>query len=212
MILRLSAVLALAVLLFPGCAPLGSRPAENIAYAQAYQLRLEQLQPLEIWAIDARLAIGDGREGGSGNLSWVHDFSETRMSFRGLMGKGAWNLRASTSGAKLELANGSVYRAPSLDQLVLQQVGWRVPVDALSWWIKGLAHPGDWESRVLDADGRLQSLRQSGWEVNFSGYGEVEGVWLPVKITARRGDYSVKMVVRKWRLGEEVAGLESIES
>jgi len=87
-------------------------------------------------------------------------------------------------------------------------VGWKVPVDALAWWIKGLADPGEWETRVVDEEGRLKKLRQFGWEVDFDNYGEPESFWLPAKLTARRGDYRVKMVVRKWRLGEGATALE----
>jgi outer membrane lipoprotein LolB len=93
-------------------------------------------------------------------------------------------------------------------ELVLKEVGWKVPVEALTWWIKGLAQPDDWETRALDENGRLKKLRQFGWDVDFASYGELHGYWLPTRLSARRGDYSVKIAVREWRLGEESATLE----
>jgi outer membrane lipoprotein LolB len=70
----------------------------------------------------------------------------------------------------------------------------------LSWWVKGLADPGRWEARQLDENGRLLMLSQFGWEVEFGNYDQVSGSWLPSKLTARRGKYLVKMVVKNWDL------------
>jgi outer membrane lipoprotein LolB len=176
---------------------------ENAEAALAYQARFDQLQSLEHWTLGGRLAISDGKEGGSGSLLWQNDGDETQMSFHGTMGKGAWQLQAGPAGARIELANGETHLAPTIAALVLQQVGWQVPVDALSWWVKGLADPGKWESRQLDEKGQLVKLSQFGWEVEFGNYGQVSGSWLPSKLTARRGKYLVKMVVRTWHLQAE---------
>lgn len=208
MTLRVSFVLVLAAVVFAGCTPVRTRTVENPAFAQAYQLRSVRLQALDHWALDGRLAISDGQEGGSGNLSWFNDEHLTRMSFRGALGKGAWQLQTEAAGARLELANGDVHFAPSVAELVLREVGWKVPVEALTWWIKGLAQPDDWETRALDENGRLKKLRQFGWDVDFTSYGESQGYWLPTRLSARRGEYSVKIAVREWRLGEESAAFE----
>lgn len=205
---RVLFVLALAGAVFAGCTPLRTRTVENPAFAQAYQLRFEQLRALDHWALDGRLAISDGQEGGSGNLSWLKAERMTRMSFRGALGKGAWQLRTEAAGARLELANGDVHYAPSVAELVLNEVGWKVPVEALTWWIKGLAQPDEWETRVLDENGRLKKLRQFGWDVDFASYGESDDYWLPTRLSARHGEYSVKIAVREWRLGEESATFE----
>jgi len=201
------AALSLAFL-FSGCAGTPPRSEEDPAFKKAYEQRLERLLPIDHWAVEGRLAISDGHEGGSGSLAWMHDGEATRMSFRGALGRGAWQLLADSSGARLELADGSVEHAASVAELVLNQVGWKVPVEALSWWIKGLAHPDPWQARVLDEEGRLISLQQFGWEVDFDRYGEASNFWLPSKLTARRGDYRLKMAVRRWRLGEEATAID----
>ncbi len=188
------------LLLLSGCAPLQHRKTESPGAALAYQARVEHLQSLDYWTLRGRLALTDGNEGGSGNLTWQKDGDETRMSFYGAMGKGAWQLQAGPAGARIELANGETHLAPTIAELVLQQLGWKVPVEALSWWIKGLADPGKWENRLLDESGQLMKLSQFGWEVEFGNYGEVSGSRLPSKLTARHGKYRVKMVVKTWDL------------
>jgi outer membrane lipoprotein LolB len=154
------------------------------------------------------LAIGDGKDGGSGRLSWVQKGSESQLAFRGAMGKGAWQLDADNSGARIKLANGEVHTAESVNQLVMSQVGWQVPVDALSWWVKGLAQPDDWEERELDENGLLTHVQQSGWNVEFSKYKQQEDIWMPSRLTARRDEYSIKMVVRQWEFAQEGENLD----
>lgn len=201
-------VILLVGTLLAGCSPVPTRTTENPVFTQAYLARFEHLQLLTDWAVEGRLAISDGKDGGSGTLSWAHTELETRMSFHGAMGKGAWRLQADATGARLELGNGSVHSASTIAELVREQVGWKVPVEALSWWVKGLAQPGDWDTRVLDAEGRVTALRQSGWDVDFGNYAEPEVHWLPSKLTARQGKYLVKVAVRKWKLGVEGSGIE----
>lgn len=180
-----------------------NRMSETPGAAMAYQARFAQLKSLEYWTLSGRLALSDGKEGGSGNLTWQKDGAEIRMSFHGAMGKGAWKLQAGPAGARIELANGETHLAPTVAELVLQQLGWQVPVEALTWWVKGLADPGKWENRQLDENGQLLRLSQFGWEVEFGNYGRVGSSWLPSKLTARRGNYLVKMAVKTWDLKAE---------
>ena len=191
-----------------GCSQSPVRSTDNPAFVKAYQARFTQLRGVSNWTLQGRLAISDGKDGGSGNLSWSQNSLETLMSFRGTLGKGAWQLKADQNGARLELADGSIHRAPTVAELVLKQVGWKVPVDALAWWVKGLIQPGDWDVRELDELGRVRRLGQSGWDVEIGSYVHAQEYWLPGKLTARQGKYLVKLAVRNWRLPGEGPGLD----
>jgi len=208
LIRQLLAITVLAGLLSAGCSPMRTRTAEDPLLVRAYQERLRQLEGVSDWTLSGRLALSDGKEGGSGSLSWEHSVDKTRMSFRGTLGKGAWRLQAGPQGASLEFADGSTSRAASISDLVREELGWDVPVEALSWWIKGLAKPGKWESRSLDGEGRLTELEQMGWEVKFARYSESGEFGLPKKLTARHGEYLVKLVVRDWQFGGEAGAID----
>lgn len=181
-----------------------SDPAAELAYQQ----RLEYLGGLDRWRLAGKLAASDGNDGGSGNFSWEKADTETRMSFRGALGKGAWELQASDDQAVLQFADGRIYYASSIAQLVTAHMSAKVPVDALSWWVLGLARPNNWEVRQLDAEGRITYLRQFGWEVDFSGYRLQQDVWLPGKLVARNQQNSVKLVISNWTLVNEAAKLD----
>ena len=194
-------LLVLAGALAGACSPAAKRMAEDPAAVRAYEARFHRLAPMEKWEIKGRLAITDGTEGGSGALVWVQDGEQTRMEFRGTLGQGNWRLESDGRSARLELGNGQRFEAASVAELVAAQAGWNVPVDALSWWVRGLAAQSAWEERRLDSAGRLMRLRQAGWEVDFGSYREQHAASLPSRLTARRGEQAVKLVVREWLLG-----------
>ena len=122
------------------------------------------------------------------------------MSFHGALGRGAWRLSADSGGARLELADGSVYEARTVSELARRQLGWSVPVDSLGWWVRGLQAPGDVGSRKLDVEGVPALLVQHGWTIEFDGRRDVDGVPMPTRVTARQGERRVKLVIREWSL------------
>jgi len=189
------------VVCLAACAPTQKRTVETGDLEQVYQARADYLQTIRHWSVEGRLAISDSNEGGSGRLFWEHGPDASQISFRGALGQGAWQLDARPDAARLEIADGRVYHAATVDELVRAQVGWRVPVDALAWWIRGLAMPPGAEQKQLDDQGRPIFLQQLGWSIEFGKYLQHAGAWLPSRLTARRDGYSVKLAVRAWQLG-----------
>jgi len=122
------------------------------------------------------------------------------MDFHGAMGRGAWRLEADGQGARLELADGTIDHARSVNLLVQSQLGWEIPVDSLSWWVRGLAAPGEIEQRKIDGQGNLDQLVQDGWTIEFGSYRSIGNVDLPLKLTAQQADWKVKLVVRDWEM------------
>lgn len=180
-------------------------PSEQMQRARVplYEQRFAQVSALDDWSLEGRLAISDEADGGSGQLRWRQQDGRTHMDFHGALGRGAWRLEADPTGAELQLADGSLRRADSVDALVRAEIGWRVPVESLAFWIRGLAAPGPLEHRQLDEQGRLNELGQDGWRVEFDRYTEVGSISMPVRMTARQDDRTVKLAIRKWRLSAD---------
>lgn len=189
------AVLALAACATPGT--VDGTPA-NAQQRALYEAHAAAVRAIEQWALDGKLAISDGEDGGSGKLEWRTGPDLVELDFRGALGRGAWQLEIRPGLAVLSLANGDTWEAREVSTLVHNQVGWRVPVDALGWWVRGLAAPGAVESQYFDDAGRMVRLSQQGWEVEYKRYGQFSGVTMPTRLEARSGERHVRLVMRDW--------------
>lgn len=170
---------------------------------QAYQERARQVGAIEQWGLVGRLSLDDGEDGGSGKLSWDAQPAGSDLDFHGAMGRGAWQLKVREHSATLKEADGAVQTALDVNELMQNRIGWSIPVEALAWWVRGLKAPGETGLEQFDTDGRLLSLQQHGWTVEFKRYRSVGKIILPVRLEAQKDSYRVKLAVSRWRLGPD---------
>ena len=166
----------------------------------AYQHRAENIASFHEWSFVGKLSLDDGEQGGSGRLQWEVTPGKSNLDFHGAMGRGAWHLQITPEGAILKEADGSEHTAAGVNELIQDRMGWPIPVDALQWWVRGLAAPGAIEAEVFDQDGLLLSLEQFGWSVDFNRYDSVAGVAMPVRLDAGQGGYRVKLAIGRWQM------------
>lgn len=172
----------------------------------SYRARSDKISSVLQWNLIGRISLDDGEEGGSGRLQWVVKADQSKINFHGAMGRGAWQLDIDPKSAALRLADGNEYFSDHVDELVQQQIGWPVPVEALQWWVRGLAAPGPVETQQLDDGGLLTSLTQFGWRIDFTRYNADSGMALPVRLDARQNDYRVKLAISHWYLPTSADG------
>jgi outer membrane lipoprotein LolB len=199
-------LLLLLPLLLAACSTLRTPGAPSAGQERLYAEREQQLGLYQAWSIEGKLALTNGEDGGSGYFRWERGTNTDHMDFHGALGRGAWRLDAGPDGAELELANGELYRSASLGELVQRHAGWRIPVDYLAWWVRGLAAPARIEGRALDDSGRLLELRQAGWLIRFDRYRSFGDVDLPVKLTASREEARLRLAVRDWTVETGAVG------
>lgn len=204
MSLRLPAILAIVLSwLLQSCTTLPPGDAGRTERIRLHGLKSDRLKERANWNLSGKLAISNEADGGSGRLQWRESSGYTRMDFHGTLGRGAWRLEADREGARLEMADGSTYEERSIDQIVQQQVGWEIPVKNLSWWVRGMAAPGESENAWFDEQGNLVRLNQDGWTIEYGNYRVFGGFEMPVRVTAQQADWKVKLVVRRWELARE---------
>lgn len=192
--------LVLMLFVLTACSGVGVK--EPVADQQAaYRERAEKLAGITNWGFVGKISLDDGEQGGSGRLQWNVEQHNSVLDFHGAMGRGAWHLEIGPEGALLREANGFEQTAPGINTLIQDRMGWPIPVDALQWWVRGLAAPGDSDIEELDTGGLLEHLEQFGWSVDFNRYSTDSGVALPVRLDARRDDYRVKLAIGSWSVG-----------
>lgn len=188
------------VLSMTACSTVPTGEVDQAERVLLYAAKSDALAAADRWALRGRLAVNDGEEGGSGHLSWHTHGQTSSIKFHGALGRGAWQLHADENGAVLEWADGEVHRADSVSELIERRLGWAVPVNALAWWVRGLAVPGDWDLRQLDQYGNIEKLSQLGWDIEYGRYRRTASVSMPMKLTARRQSYTVKFAIQDWDL------------
>ncbi|MFK7956010.1 MAG: lipoprotein insertase outer membrane protein LolB [Lysobacterales bacterium] len=152
------------------------------------------------WQLDGRLALSNGRDGGSGSLTWQQRGSDAQLSFVGAFGRGGWRMTVTPFQAELVLSDGQVMVASDVGEVVTRATGWKIPVEALTYWVTGRAQPGFPATTDANPAGHLESLNQHGWRVQFDGRLPAGDGALPRKITATRGTDKVRLLVKRWQL------------
>lgn len=187
-------------LLLAGCA--GHGPQESVegpGNAEDWSAHKARVSVIDGWQISGKIGIKAPQDSGSGTLFWLQrqDYFDIRLS--GPLGRGATRLTGRPDAVALEVAGQGRFEADSPEALVESQLGWQLPVSNLLWWIRGLPAPDSRSRIALDGNGRLASLQQDGWDVQYLAYTEENGYALPTRIKLAGRDLQITLVVKDWQ-------------
>lgn len=160
-----------------------------------------QLLSLKDWKIQGRLGLYTPDEAWPGDVLWSQSGQGYDIRIIAPLGAGSMHIYSVEGGVMLEHSSEPVAQfSPDPEALIAQTFGWQLPVTSLRYWMTGIPSPqGAIEGELdLDEQGRLNSLRQSGWNIQFSKYKSVSGFELPARVQLEHKELSVKIVVRKW--------------
>jgi outer membrane lipoprotein LolB len=184
--------LLLAFLLLQGCSLL--KHSERTE--QAWEAHRAQLTQVDRFTLQARVSSG-GVFGVKGNLTWRQAPDAFDMRVAGPFGIGAATI--SGRGREIEIRTSKrsfVTQDPEAD--LKSRLGWSFPVSHLRYWILGQPAPGSRAEFGLDRDGRLETLEQDGWALEFEEYQSVGALELPRKLQVTNNEIKLKIVVDTW--------------
>ncbi len=93
------------------------------------------------------------------------------------------------------------FAADAPEKLLREIAGWSMPVSGLRYWLLGVSdQDAAIDGMQLDGGGRLESLRQGGWAIEYLGYDQVEGVQLPAKLYLQSSKISARIAINNWVL------------
>jgi outer membrane lipoprotein LolB len=193
---RLSSLLLLFMAV--ACAPAPLRPLPDITPERSWQLRQQPLRQLTHWQLSGRLAVQNGHEAWHMSLEWQQRQDRYSLNIIAPLGQGSMQLHGDASQVMLMTEEGETINASTPELLLDQQLGWKVPVSALRYWVLGLPAPGDYQP-TLDEYGRLSHLLQDDWEIEFIDYQPQLGVELPRKVFISNHLAAVKLVISNWQ-------------
>lgn len=199
---------------------------------QNWDWRQQQLANINKWEIHARASImvspKPTRLGGSVSditldkiypvgITWSRQQERFSIVIEAPFGQGIIRIESNLSidknkQFKLTLADGNYRLGATPDELLVQLLGWSIPVTGLKSWIKGLPQYGVESNYEIDGFGRLKSLRQNGWLVNYLDYFPAlkQAQQLPKRLYLKHNNVGIKIVIERWEKFEAQAEQESI--
>lgn len=217
--MRLACAIALAWVALAGCQGMAPRPAappDPAAAAAAQQSRAAALGLADgdcaapAWAMTGRVALSNGRDGGSGQLEWTQGAGSTHLLLSAPITRQNWMLDVDARGATLQGVPDGPLRGDDAARLLREATGWDIPVAALGCWLRAVAAAplrfgaARIEAARIEYGADLLPLRieQGGWTVDFSGWkpDPFSQLPMPSRINAQRGDDRVRLVVDRWGL------------
>ncbi len=156
---------------------------------------------LNSWQINGRIAIITKNDSWTAKFNWLQQDTTYKIRFSNPLGQGAIFLSGNDTGVMMRTADNKVFNATDPDTLIADVLKLHIPVTNLHFWIRGIPTPKSspqWYS--LDKVGRLLTLRQNTWEIEYGRYVNVHNINLPKKIFLTGEEFKVKIIVDKWNI------------
>ena len=141
------------------------------------------------WRLVSRIGIRHGDSAESFSLTWQQRTYVADIRLNGALGVPIANIRITPDTASIDIPGRGSFQAESASQLLLEHTGVLMPLELLSFWVRG--HPAPW----LPWQNTLGGFQQSGWQIKIDKI--VDN--LPMKLVFLKDDTSIKMAVRSWQ-------------
>ncbi len=139
-----------------------------------------------------------GKDGGSGSLSWSQDGERYEFTVRSPVVGKSFRLSGGPDGALLEGVDGGPIRGPDAESLMLKALGWDVPLRELRAWVLGLRADGGPAELSFGTDRLPSLLQQDGWNVDYREWDATRQPPVPKKVFAEKPPYRVRLSIDSW--------------
>ncbi|SET02170.1 MULTISPECIES: lipoprotein insertase outer membrane protein LolB [Marinobacter] len=167
--------------------------------------RQTTLQNFNHWVLTGKLAVRQPGDSGSAVINrWTQNDEHYELALSSsFLGMGSTRLEGSPGFIELELPDGETYASSDPQGLIYSATGWELPIDALVWWIRGLPSPDGNYRLAFDREGQLAQVQQKGWTIRYERWRAFmdDRPELPARLTARKGEKLVRLVVSSWQPG-----------
>lgn len=168
---------------------------ENLAI---HQQHLAKLANIQAFSLKGRLGVVTQKQGFSGSVEWQHQATTDNIDVYSPVGSKLANIAKTPSQVVLTDQKGHSIKASDAETLTETTLGFRLPLAGLSDWAVGRPTSSKIEASNWDAQGRLVTLKQDGWDIGFENYAESNGQFLPNKIVLKSEKVNLKLLVEKW--------------
>lgn len=179
-------------------APTELQTAQN-KYA-TWSNRAKTLNQIHTWNLTGLIAIRERNNAWSANLQWQQQQQNYHIRLFGPLGTHTYELSGDASHVILATPEGKQFSATTPEELLAQQLGWRIPVSYLLYWVRGLPAPTLVAEKSFDTYHHLTELKQAGWTIHYLRYTSANHIDMPSKIFLDNTKLNVKIIVNKWQI------------
>lgn len=163
-----------------------------------------QLQHLSNWTILGKIGITQGSKRDTAAINYWHqkgDHYDIQVSST-LLGLGATVIQGDPDYLTIEAAGEEPVSSSNPQQLLIESVGWQLPLGAMPYWVKGIPSPDSPYTWQQEHQSQELLLLQSDWTIRYDRLEplstEPEAPYLPRKIVMTQGNKEIKIVVNEW--------------
>ena len=175
-------------LLLDGCAllPTAPPPLERPAHFETAP-----------FAMNGRISIDHHGERHSAGLHWTHQQQSDEILLLNPLGQTA--VRIFRDDGKATLDDGSKhYQDVDAESLMLQVLGWHLPLNGLHHWVLGIADTDSPAQIERTDNGQITVLHQDGWEVRYLKYANAKPDSLPSRLQLSHEDLQITLLIDEW--------------
>lgn len=162
---------------------------------------ISHAEPLRDFTLTGRLSARVGEQAISGQVRWERRADTDQLVFSGPMGGAVGELRRAGVRFIWIDAQGVETRFEYGAEALADRLGFRLPLDALPWWLAGVPTVDQLARLERDEAGRALRLVEGEWRVEYARHAWIGDRWLAQKLTLKRGDdMELRLVVDEWIL------------
>ena len=151
------------------------------------------------WQLRGRVNVRYQEESHTPRIQWQQQDDKYRIRLWGTFNVGNTIIKGEPNLVTME-HDGKILTATSPEDLILENLGYELPVSYLEFWIRSLPSPNSESELEFNDLNNLSIIKQDGWEVRYPEVRQFSGITLPrrVEITRAANDIRLRFVGLSW--------------
>ena len=195
-------IILVSLLLLSGCAG-----KQQLIPQINWQQQQSRIKNIEQWTVTGRIGVKTPEQGFTANLNWQHREDKQKLRIYGSFGQTHAQIIQSESEATLEIPDEKIYRSDDIESLIIDVLGYPLPIEHLKYWILGLPYPDDNSGLIFDEQGYLKTINYQQWKISYSKYRtfpNMDNLHLPGKMLITDNRVTLKLSLRVWQQGNSL--------
>lgn len=157
--------------------------------------RPPEAEVLQAFTLQGRVSVRYGEQSLSGQLNWRADAAGDEVLLSSPLGQGLASILRDDRGVALMKPGVPTVTAENVEALTQSELGFRLPLSGLRYWIQARPDPARASEVRRNADGGVEQIAQDGWKIDYLQFQENR----PRKLHVAREGLEIRLVIDAWQ-------------